>query len=128
MAKTEQEKTGKDEGGSEERWSSAEEAWEDVSGKVNASLRPVFDAARDIGKQMEEGLMSLVPPEVSEHLLQAQKELILAGRRLGDKRLEELEKKAERAREIHERMKAGKEAASSSGGEKEKKSAPGGKT
>ncbi len=122
MAKAENEKTEKTESRSEGTWSSSGE----FPGRVEASFRSVADAACDVVKQVEEGMMSLVPPEVTSHLVQAQKEFILASRRVGDKAMEELEKKAERAREIHERMKAEKEGSSTQAG-KGKKSASGGK-
>ena len=85
------------------------------------SARAACDALRDLGRQAENAAMALVPAEVTGHLVNAQKELLLAGKRLGevvghriDERIKQasecLDEKAQRAREIHERLAAEKAA------------------
>jgi len=74
------------------------------------SAKSVCDAARDMKDQAEDAIMALLPPEVTEHLVASKKELIRAGQRLGDLALENLDRKAARARDIHERMKAARQA------------------
>lgn len=76
------------------------------------SLGSAIRAARDVRRQVEEGVLSLVPPEVTQHLVNAQKEVVRAGQRLGEIAIERLDARAARAREVHERVKARKEAAS----------------
>jgi len=76
---------------------------------------------RDAEQQAEDAIYSVLPPDVTQHLMNSQKELLQASRRVGqiltekatqcaDRRMEELDRKAARAREVHERMKAEREA------------------
>jgi len=85
------------------------------------SAKAAREALCDLGRQAENAAMALVPPEVTGHLVNAQKELMLAGKRLGEMvghRIDErirhasecLDEKAQRAREIHERLAAEKAA------------------
>lgn len=122
MAKQEKEanKSEKPEEKHEEHASSEGGGWGAFPGGMGISFDTVRDATRDMRRQMEDGFMSLVPPEVTGHLVQAQKELILAGRRLGEKTIEELEKKARRAEEIHSRKDASRKAAKGDGESGEK--------
>lgn len=76
---------------------------QDAGGGWNArgprlSLHAIGDAVCDIHRQAEEVVMQLLPPAVSEHLINSQKEVVLAGRRLADIALERLDEKAARVR------------------------------
>lgn len=75
---------------------------------VRLNLKSVAEAMCDVHRQAEDAFMAFVPPEVTQHLVNSRKELIRAGQRLGEKMVEELDDKARRAREIHDRMKAEK--------------------
>ena len=89
---------------------------------VNFSFQSVCDAMKDVERQAADALYTLVPPEVTQHLVNSQKELLKAGARLGEvaservrrfatEREEELNYRAARAREVHEKMRAEREAA-----------------
>ncbi|MEO8376364.1 MAG: hypothetical protein ABI579_01735 [Candidatus Sumerlaeota bacterium] len=83
----------------------------DTTAKFRVTAEAVKDAACDAGKQIEEGLLSIFPPDVTRHLAEAHKEFIRAGQRLGDIVIDKLEKGAQRAEEIHEKTKKEKAAA-----------------
>lgn len=72
------------------------------------SLETIMAAACDVKHQVEDGLMALVPPEVTEHLVNSQKEMIRAGQRLAEMGIECLDEKIQRAQRIHETMRAEK--------------------
>ncbi len=61
-------------------------------------------AARDSLRKAEETFMAFFPPAVTEHLVRAQAEAVRAGQRLGDLAIENLERKASRAHELHEQV------------------------
>jgi hypothetical protein len=84
-----------------------------------ASTSAAVEAAREALQQAEEAAMSLVAPDVTRHLVNAQQELLRAGMRLaqlanqsaeslGEKAISALEAKAVRAAEIHQQRQAGK--------------------
>lgn len=93
----------------------SEEARSGARGSFREEARHRFDdvrsSFREFHRDVEDSILSLIPPEVTRHLVNARKELVLAGQRLGDMTIENLERKAARAEEIHAEMKAKREAA-----------------
>ena len=77
--------------------------------KARLSLNSILGVADNIKHQIEDTMLSIIPAEVTEHLVKAQKELIAAGQRVGDIAREKLDEKANRARTLHEEMKQEKE-------------------
>lgn len=75
------------------------------------SFKSVFEALWEAERQVEDAFMASVPPEVTQHLVNAQKELLQAGARINEMAMEELDKRARRAEEIHRQQQAAKEAA-----------------
>ena len=82
----------------------------DTTAKFRVTADAVKEAVCDAGRQLEDGLLSIFPPEVTRHLAEANKEFIRAGQRLGDIVIDRIEKGAQRAQEIHEKSQAGKAA------------------
>ena len=82
----------------------------DTTAKFRVTAGAVKEAVCDAGRQLEDGLLSIFPPEVTRHLAEANKEFIRAGQRLGDIVIDRIEKGAQRAQEIHEKSQAGKAA------------------
>lgn len=74
-----------------------------TEGTARMTLNSIKGAVCDIQKQMEDGMLTLLPPTVTRHLVEAHKELVRASQRMGDIALEKLEKKASRAEELHRR-------------------------
>lgn len=88
---------------------------------ANFSARAVIDAVQEISEQVEVSVLALMPPPVTEHLMNSQKELLKAGQRMtevvsersrnwAEKVQASLDRKAARAKEMHDRMKAEREA------------------
>lgn len=84
---------------------------EDFFSGARFSFESFSEAVRDAEKGFSDAFLASVPPEVTEHLVNSQKELILAGRRMLDLSMKKLEKTAARAKEVHERQKQKKEEA-----------------
>jgi len=85
---------------------------EEASSWRCASAEAAFEAAREAGQQVEEAAMSLLPVEVTRHLVNAQQELVRAGVRIaalastsadkfGKHAIDALEAKAARAEALH---------------------------
>ncbi|MCC6546140.1 hypothetical protein IT570_03140 [Candidatus Sumerlaeota bacterium] len=75
----------------------------DATAKFRVTAEAVKEAACDAGRQVEDCLLSIFPPDVTRHLAEAHKEFIRAGQRLGDIMIDKLDKGAQRAEEIHEK-------------------------
>lgn len=68
--------------------------WETRFEEMAMDMRGVACGMR---REMENAMMTLLPPTVTRQLVEAHKEVIRAGQRLGDLAIAELEKKAARA-------------------------------
>lgn len=77
------------------------DGWQSTGGTARMTMESVRGALCDLQRQVEDGVMTLVPPQVTRHLVEAHKEVVRASQRLGDIALEKLEKKAARAEELH---------------------------
>lgn len=80
---------------------SFEEAEEAASTGPRMSVKSIAAALREAERQFSDALMSSVPPEVTRHLVNSKKELLMAGQRLNEMAMEELDRRAARAEEIH---------------------------
>lgn len=67
------------------------------------SLQGVADALSEANRQLQDSIMAAVPPDVTQHMVNAQKELLAAGQRINVILNEKLDRYAQRAREVHER-------------------------
>jgi uncharacterized protein YicC (UPF0701 family) len=86
-----------------------EDDFEQAQDKARLSLNKILGVADSIKHQIEDTMLSIIPAEVTEHLVKAQKELIAAGQRVGDIAREKLDEKVARAKNLHEEMKRDKE-------------------
>ncbi|MCC5875381.1 MAG: hypothetical protein JJU11_04080 [Candidatus Sumerlaeia bacterium] len=57
----------------------------------------------EVSREMENAVMSLIPPKVTRELVNAHKEVVRAGQRLGDIVLNGLEERAKRAESLHKK-------------------------
>ncbi len=97
-----------DEAESDTGFRSEETAEESGGWMPRMSPGMAWQAACEAREQAEDLFMALVPPEVTEHLINSQKELVRAGARVGEMIEERLDRRLARARKIHEEMKAAK--------------------
>ncbi len=71
---------------------------------VTPSMKQISQMIRGARKDAESTLIALLPLEVTEHLVNAQKEFVKAGQRAGQIAIERLDDKILEAREIHQEL------------------------
>ena len=74
---------------------------EDGSYRAKFSFKSVYAALHETNRQVEDAVLGAVPPEVTQHLINARKELLQAGQRAIELAMGRLDRKAERAWDIH---------------------------
>lgn len=70
------------------------------------SFESVCAALHETNRQVEDAVLGAVPPEVTQHLVNARKELLQAGQRAIDLAMQRLDHKAQRAWDIHREREA----------------------
>lgn len=73
----------------------------DGSFRARFSFKSVYAALDETNRQVEDAFLGAVPPEVTQHLINARKELLQAGQRAIELAIGRLDRKAERAWDIH---------------------------
>lgn len=77
--------------------------------RMEGAARAACSGMEELGREMRRASAAMVPPEVTEHLVRAQVEMVRAGQRLGDLMIERLERKAQEARDVHEEIRRRRE-------------------
>ncbi len=76
--------------------------FEDFDSSFRFTLQGAFDAASDLRRRSEDIVLKTLPKDVSHHLINSQREAVLAVMRLGERAIERLNERAARAEELHD--------------------------
>lgn len=72
--------------------------WETRCERLAVEMKQMTCGVR---REVEDAMFSLLPPKVTRELIDAHKEVVRAGQRIGDMLLHDLEEKARRAETLH---------------------------